>query len=54
MSQLLTDDSVEVVFEQSGETAEAMEQESLISNRRKEETELEDTQPHDGTRRKAM
>ena len=53
MSQLLTDDS-EVVFEQSGETAEAMEQESLISNRRKEETELEDTQPHDGTRRKAM
>ena len=53
MSQLLTDDS-EVVFEQSEETAEAMEQEGLISSRRKEETELEDTQPHDGTRRKAM
>ena len=53
MSQLLTDDS-EVVFEQSGETAEAMEQEGLLSSRRKEKTELEDTQPHDGTRRKAM
>ena len=53
MSQLLTDDS-EVVFEQPGETAEAREQEGLISSRRKEETELEDTQPHDGTRRKAM
>ena len=53
MSQLLTDDS-EVVFEQSEETAEAMEQEGLISSRRKEKTELEDTQPHDGTRRKAM
>ena len=53
MSQLLTDNS-EVVFEQSEETAEAMEQEGLISSRRKEETELEDTQPHDGTRQKAM
>ena len=53
MSQLLTDDS-EIVFEQSGETAEAMEQAGLIPSRRKEETELEDTQPHDGTRRKAM
>ena len=53
MSQLLTDDS-EIVFEQSGETAEAREQEGLISSRRKEKTELEDTQPHDGTRRKAM
>ena len=53
MSQLLTDDS-EVVFEQSGETAEAMEQEGLIPSRHKEETGLEDTQPHDGTRRKAM
>ena len=53
MSQLLTDDS-EVVFEQSGETAEAMEQEGLIPSRHKEEAGLEDTQPHDGTRRKAM
>ena len=49
MSQLLTDDSG-VVFEQPGEAAEAREQEG----RHKEETELEDTQPHDGTRRKAM
>ena len=53
MSRLLTDDS-EVVFEQSGETEEAMKQEGLLSSRRKEKTELEDTQPHDGTRRKAM
>ena len=37
-----------------GETAEAMEQEGLIPSRHKEETGLEDTQPHDGTRRKAM
>ena len=49
MSQLLTDDS-EVVFEQRGEAAEAREQE----DRHREQTELEDTQPHDGTRRKAM
>ena len=53
MSQTLTDDS-EVVFEQPGKTAEAMEQEGLIPSRHKEETGLEDTQPHDGTRRKAM
>ena len=53
MSQSLTDDS-EVVFEQPGKTAEAMEQEGLIPSRHKEETGLEDTQPHDGTRRKAM
>ena len=53
MARLLTDDS-EVVFEQSGETKEAMKQEGLLSSRRKEKTELEDTQPHDGTRRKAM
>ena len=48
MSQTLTDDS-EVVFEQPGKTAEAMEQEGLIPSRHKEETGLEDTQPHDGT-----
>ena len=53
MSRLLTDDS-EVVLEQSGETEEAMKQEGLLSSRRKEKTEFEDTQPHDGTRRKAM
>ena len=53
MSQLLTDDS-EIGFEQSGETAEAREQEGLILSRRKEKTELEDMQPHDGTCRKAM
>ena len=53
MSQTLTDDS-EVVFEQPGKTAEAMEQEGLLPNRHKEEMGLEDTQPHDGTRRKAM
>ena len=40
MSQLLTEDS-EVVFEQSGETEEAMKQEGLLSSRRKEKTELE-------------
>ena len=53
MSQLLTDDS-EVVFEQLRETAEAMEQEGLLSSRRKEKTELRDTQSHDGTRQKSM
>ena len=53
MSQLSTDDS-EVVFEQAGETAEAMEQEGLLSSRREEKTELEDTQPHNGTRSKSM
>ena len=45
MSKLLTDDS-EVVFEQSEETAEGMEQEGLILSRRKEERELEDTHTH--------
>ena len=53
MSRLLTDDS-EVVVEQSGETEEAMKQEGLLSSTRKEKTEFEDTQTHDGTRRKAM
>ena len=53
MSQLLTEDS-EVVFEQPGETVEAMEQEGLLSSRHKEKTELEDTQPHDGTRQKSI
>ena len=53
MSHTLTDDS-EVVFEQPGKAAEAMEQEGLVPSRNKEETGLEDTQPHDGTRRKAM
>ena len=31
-----------------------MEQEGLIPSRHKEDTGLEDTQPHDGTRRRAM
>ena len=53
MSRLLTDDS-EVVVEQSGETEEAMKQEGLLSSTRKEKTEFEDTQTHDGTRQKAM
>ena len=53
MSQTLTDDS-EVVFEQPGKTTEAMEQEDLVPSRHRQETGLEDTQPHDGTRRKAM
>ena len=53
MSQLLTDDS-EVVDKQSGETEEAMKQEGLLSSRRKEKTEFEDTQTHDETGRKAM
>ena len=50
MSQTLADDS-KVVSEQPGKSAEAMEQEGLIPSRHKEETGLEDTQPHDGTRR---
>ena len=53
MSQTLADDS-EVVFEQPGKSAGAMEQEGLVPSRRKEETWLEDTQPHQGARRRAM
>ena len=48
MSRLLTYDS-EVVVGQSGETEEAMKQEGLLSSTRKEKTEFEDTQTHDGT-----
>ena len=54
MSQNIVSDDNEVVFEQPGKSAEAMEQEGLIPSRHKEETWLEDTQPHDGTRRRAM
>ena len=50
MSQLLTDDS-EFIFEQLGETAEAMGQEGLLSDRHKEQ---KDTQSHDGTRQISM
>ena len=49
MSQTLADDS-EVVFEQPGKSAGAMEQEGLVPSRRKEETWLEDTEPHRGAR----
>ena len=53
MSQTGADDS-EVVFEQPGKSAEVMEQEGLIPSRHKEETWLEDTQPHHGAQRSAM
>ena len=53
MSQTGADDS-EVVFEQPGKSAEVMEQEGLIPSRHKEETWLEDTQPHHGAQRRAM
>ena len=43
MSQTLADDS-EVVFEQPGKSAGAMEQEGLVPSRSKEETWLEDTE----------
>ena len=52
MSQTLADDS-EVVFEQPGKSAGAMEQEGLVPSRSKEETWLEDTEPR-GARRRAM
>ena len=53
MSQTLADDS-EVVFDQPGKSAGAMEPEGLVSSRRKEETWLEDTEPHQGARRRTM
>ena len=53
MSRTVADNS-EVVFEQPGKSAETMEQEGLIPSRHKEETWLEDTQPHHGARRRAM
>ena len=53
MSQTLADDS-EFVFEQPGKSAGAMEQEGLVPSRRKEETWLEDAEPHRGVRRRAM
>ena len=53
MSQTVADDS-EVVFEQPGKSAGAMEQEGLVPSRHKEETWLEDTQPHHGARRRVM
>ena len=53
MSQTLADDS-EVVFDQPGKSAGVMEPEGLVSSRRKEETWLEDTEPHQGARRRTM
>ena len=53
MSQTLADDS-EVVFDQPGKSAGAMEPEGLVPSRRKEETWLEDTEPHQGARRRTM
>ena len=53
MSQTGADDS-EVVFEQPWKSAEVMEQEGFIPKRHKEETWLEDTQPHHGAQRRAM
>ena len=53
MSQTVADDS-EVVFDQPGKSAGAMEPEGLVPSRRKEETWLEDTEPHQGARRRTM
>ena len=53
MSQTLADDS-EVVFDQPEEGAGAMEPEGLAPNRRKEETWLEDTEPHQEARPRMM
>ena len=53
MSQTLADDS-EVVFDQPGKSAGAMKAEGLVPSRRKEETWLKDTEPHQGARRRTM
>ena len=53
MSQTLADDS-EVVFDQPGKSAGAMEPEALVPSQRKEETWLEDMEPHQGARRRTM
>ena len=53
MSQTLADDS-EVVFDQPGKSAGAVEPEGLVPSRRKEETWSEDTEPHQGARRRTM
>ena len=53
MSQTLADDS-EVVFDQPEEGAGAMEPEGLAPSRRKEETWLEDTEPHQEARPRTM
>ena len=53
MSQTLVDDS-EVVFDQPEESAGAMEPESSVPNRRKEEAWLEDMGPYQGARPRTM
>ena len=53
MSQTVADDS-EVVFDQPGKSAGAMEPEGLVPSRRKEEMWLDDTEPHQGARRRTM
>ena len=47
MSQTLADDS-EVIFDQPGESAGAMEPEGPLQNRHRKETWLEATEPYRG------
>ena len=53
MSQTLADDS-EVVFDQPGESAGAMEPEGSLRNRHRKETWLEATEPYRGARPRTM
>ena len=53
MSQTLADDS-EVVFDQPGESAGAMEPEGPLQSRHRKETWLEATEPYRGARPRTM
>ena len=53
MSQTLADDS-EVVFDQPGESAGAMEPDGPLQNRHRRETWLEATEPYRGARPRTM